>query len=133
MEYITTQRTQLYSFLKEHPHSYFTVKQIAQALSANGSDVSISAIYRNLSALAETGSIKKTVKKNSREACYRYTDSDMCRNEIHISCSVCGKIFHMNHTLASLIQEQLVNQNDFELDRSKTVILGVCKECKMNA
>lgn len=133
MEYITTQRTQLYNFLKEHPHSYFTVKQIEQALSASGADVSISAIYRNLSALAEAGSIKKTVKKNSREACYRYIGSDMCRNEIHISCSVCGKIFHMNHTLASFIQEQLANQNDFELDKSKTVILGVCQECKLNA
>lgn len=132
MAYKTTQRTRLYDFLKEHPHRYFTVKQIEEALSASGADISISAIYRNLSDLIEMGSIKKTAKKNSREAYYRYIDSDACRNEIHISCSVCGKIFHMNHTLSSFIQEQLMQQSEFELDKSKTVISGICKECRAN-
>ncbi len=130
MAYKTTQRTQLHNFLKEHPHSYFTVKQLAEKLSGNGADISISAIYRNLSDLTETGSIKKTVKKNSREAYYRYIDSDVCRNEIHISCSMCGKIVHMNSTLSNFIQEQLMLQNEFELDKSKTVISGICEECR---
>lgn len=130
MPYKTVQRAQLYDFLKKHPHNYFTVKQIAEALSGSGADISISAIYRNLSDLTETGKIKKTVKKNSREAYYRCIDSAGCRGEIHISCSVCGKIFHMNSALSILIQQQLMQQNEFELDKSKTVISGVCKECR---
>lgn len=130
MAYKTTQRTQLHDFLKEHPHSYFTVKQLAETLSDSGADISISAIYRNLSDLIEMGAIKKTVKKNSRDAYYRYVDSDICRNKIHITCSMCGKIFHMNSTLSNLIQEQLLQQNEFELDKSKTVISGICKECR---
>ncbi len=130
MAYKTTQRTQLHDFLKEHPHSYFTVKQLAQALLGSGADISISAIYRNLSDLTEMGSIRKTVKKNSREAYYRYIDSEACRNEIHISCSMCGKFFHMNSTLSNFIQEQLMLQNEFELDKSKTVISGICEECR---
>lgn len=130
MAYKTTQRTQLYDFLKEHPHSYFTVKQLADTLSNTGADISISAIYRNLSDLVEAGTIKKTVKKNSREAYYRYIDSDVCRDEIHVMCSMCGKIFHMNDTMSLFIQEQLMLQHRFELDKSKTVISGVCAECR---
>lgn len=133
MSYKTTQRTQLYDFLKDHPHSYFTVKQLEQALSDSGADISVSAIYRNLSALTELGSIKKAVKKDGREACYRYIDNAMCRDEIHISCTVCGKIFHMNHALSDLIQKQLAQQNEFTLDKGKTVIAGICKECRANA
>lgn len=130
MAYNTTQRTQLRDFLKEHPHSYFTAKQLAETLTGSGADISISAVYRNLSDLTQMGSIKKAVKKNSREAYYRYIDSDICRNQIHISCSMCGKIFHMNSTLSNMIQEQLLQQNAFELDKGKTVISGICEECR---
>lgn len=130
MTYKTTQRKQLYDFLKAHPHKYFTVKQIEEALTETGTDISVSAIYRNLSAFLEMGFLKKVAEKNSRQTSYRYIDSDSCRNEIHITCSVCGKMFHMNHALTSYIQKQLVQQNDFELDRSKTSISGICKDCK---
>lgn len=131
MPYQTSQRTQLHNFLKEHPHSYFTVKQLAQALSCKGADISVSAIYRNLSSLIESGIIKKSVKKNSREAYFRYIASDSCQDKIHIACSKCGKIFHMNPTLSNLMQEQLMQQNGFVLDTSKTVISGICKECQI--
>lgn len=129
MAYKTTQRTQLHDFLKAHPHSYFTAQQLTEILSDSGAEISISAIYRNLSELTKMGSIKKAVKANSREAYYRYVDSDVCRNEIHISCLMCGKIFHMDATLSSMIQEQLLQKSAFKLDKSKTVISGICKEC----
>lgn len=130
MSYQTTQRVQLYHFLKQHPHSYFTVKQLAQALAETGADISISAIYRNLSQLSKNGSIKKTVSKDHREVFYRYTDSSMCRNEIHAVCTVCGKLFHLRHSLSEHLQQQLILQNDFLLDKSKTIISGICKECQ---
>lgn len=130
MAYKTAQRTNLYDFLKEHPHSYFTARELANTLSNSGADISISAVYRNLSDLIKTGSIKKAVKKNSREAYYRYIDSDVCRNKVHVSCSKCGKIFHMNAALSLFIQEQLMLQNAFELDKGKTVISGICAECR---
>lgn len=133
MKYKTTQRKELYDFLKAHPHRYFTVKQLEEALTGTGSEISVSAIYRNLSRLLEMGAVRKVAQKSSRESSYRYIDSDACRNEIHMTCSVCGKIFHMNHTLASYLQEQLVQQNDFQMDRSKTSILGICKDCKVTA
>lgn len=130
MSYKTNQRTQLYDFLKKNPHTYFTARQIADALSSSGADISISAIYRNLSALSEEGKIRKSVQKNSRETCYRYVDSEACRDEIHITCSECGKIFHMDHKLSALLQDHLSNSQGFELDKSKTVIYGICNECR---
>lgn len=133
MKYKTAQRKQLYDFLKVHPHSCFTVKQIEERLTGIGTEISVSAIYRNLSALLEMGVIKKVAEKDSRQTSYRYVNSDICRNEIHITCSVCGKIFHMNHALAYYIQQQLAQQNDFQIDRSKTTIWGICKDCGRTA
>lgn len=130
MKYKTTQRKQLYDFLRAHPHQYFTVKQIEGALTEMGTEISVSAIYRNLASLLDLGVIKKVVEKSGRETSYRYINSEICRNEIHITCSVCGTIFHMNHALASALQEQLMQQNEFQIDRSKTSISGICKECR---
>ncbi len=130
MKYITTQRKQLYEFLKENPHQYFTAKQIEEALLEAGVEISISAIYRNLSALLKAGSIKKNAGKDSNETRYRFVDSDGCKNEIHITCSQCGKIFHMEHALTAYIQQQLVLQNDFQIELGKTVISGICSACR---
>lgn len=133
MKYKTTQRKQLYDFLKVHPHSSFTVKQIEQSLTESGTEISVSAIYRNLSALLEMGVIKKGLEKDGRQTSYRYIDSDMCRNEIHLTCSVCGKILHMNHALANDIQNRLAQQNGFQIDRDKTSIWGICKDCRITS
>ena len=130
MEYKTSQREKLYDFLKSHPHDYFTVKQIMLELSNMNANISMSAIYRNLATLEKAGAIKKIVKKNSRDTNYRYIGCESCRDEIHITCSSCGKIFHMDHELSNFIQEQLLKQNNFILDKNKTVISGICKECK---
>ena len=130
MSYKTSQRTQLYDFLKRNPHTCFTARQIADALSSSGADISISAIYRNLSALSQEGTIRKSVQKDKREAYYRYVDSEACRDEIHITCSECGKIFHMDHRLCTLLEDHLMNGQGFMLDKSRTVIYGICDECR---
>ena len=132
MVYKTEQRMQLYHFFQNHPHEFFTVKQIEEALTATGSEISISAIYRNLSCLAKDGVIKKTIQKNSRETSYRYIGSSQCRDKIHMNCTVCGKIFHMDQDLAEILQAQLINRSDFLLDKNKTVLYGVCKDCQKN-
>lgn len=130
MKYTTTQRRQLYEFLKDNPHKYFTAKQIEAALIDAGVEISISAIYRNLSALLKTGAIKKAAERDSKESCYRFVDSECCKDEIHITCTMCGKIFHMEHVLTAYMQQQLLFLNDFQLDPSKTVISGICSECR---
>ncbi len=131
MKYKTTQRKELYDFLKAHPHSYFTVKQLEDSLKEMGIEISVSAIYRNLSALLEMEAVKKVAEKNSRETSYRYINSDTCKNQIHITCSMCGKIVHMNDTLADYLEEQLALQNDFQMDRGRTSVLGICKDCRL--
>ncbi len=132
MKYTTTQRRQLYQFLKDNPHKYFTAKQIAAAMVDAGVEISISAIYRNLSALLKIGAIKKSVEKYSKQSCYRFVDSECCKDEIHITCAICGKIFHMEHTLTVYMRQQLLSLNDFQLDPSKTVISGICGECRQH-
>ena len=105
MKYKTEQKIKLYDFLKSHPHDYFTVKEIVDEIAKTNSCMSVSTIYRHLSELINCGKVKKSYRLNDREALYRYIDSDICRNEIHLTCSVCGEVFHLNHEISDLLSE----------------------------
>ena len=55
-KYDTRQRDYLISFLNEHPDQLLSVRQIAQELCAQ--QISLSAVYRNLSQLEAEGLIR---------------------------------------------------------------------------
>lgn len=125
--YNTVQRKKLIDFLKQNPDRQFSVKQIYDELS--DSTISLSAVYRNISALEAEGVINRLVKEGSREIMYQYTHSELCRNSIHLTCVKCGKTFHMNHKQTDKMIESVKESDGFEINKSKTVLYGSCKSC----
>ncbi len=63
-KYLTRQRKRLLTYLSEHTDEQMTARQIADALTAD--NISISAVYRNLSALEEEGLLKRSVREGTR-------------------------------------------------------------------
>ena len=125
--YSTRQRKALICFLCAHPDESFSAGQIAAALRTEG--VSLSAVYRNLSALETQGMVRRTQKDGGREVLYRYTQAESCKKHLHLSCSQCGKTFHMDIPASNLLIEQVAQNADFQVDRSSTVLHGVCGSC----
>ena len=83
-KYMTKQRKALLAFLSGHADEELTAKQLETALSGEG--ISISAVYRNLSDLEKEGKIRRVSKSGTREVYYLYTDSDSCKDCLHLSC-----------------------------------------------
>ncbi len=52
-KYLTRQRKRLLEYLSEHTDEQMSARQIADALATD--EISVSAVYRNLSALEEEG------------------------------------------------------------------------------
>lgn len=127
-KYMTKQRKALLSFLSEHTDEELSARQIAQML--NDDSISVSAVYRNLSALEQEGKIRRIAKSGSREVFYQYTDSSFCKDCLHLSCEKCGKTYHMNMPDADRLVAALAQNDDFAIDKSATVLYGVCRECK---
>ena len=63
-KYDTRQRDYLINFLDQHPDQLLSVRQIAQELCSQ--QISLSAVYRNLSQLEAEGLIRKSIKPGSR-------------------------------------------------------------------
>ena len=69
-KYLTRQRKRLLKYLSEHTDEQISARQIAEDLAAD--QISISAVYRNISALEEEGLLKRSVREGTREVFYQY-------------------------------------------------------------
>ena len=130
-EYMTEQRRELLAFFRTNPDKCFTAKDVADAL--KHSNISISAIYRNLSRLERDGYLSRTVKKGSRESYYQSFASENCRGCIHLSCLKCGGTFHMDHKVSSVLLDSVSRKDGFSISSEKTVLYGVCGSCNGGA
>ena len=127
-EYTTKQRTLLLDFLSTHADETFCVDSIYSSLSSQG--VSKSAVYRNLAALEEQGKVQRLTKGGSRRAYYRYKAAHECTDHLHLSCEKCGKTYHMPIGATNRLIDNVKENSDFEIDRTETVLYGVCSKCR---
>ena len=124
--YMTQPRTRLLNYLHQHADETLTAGQIAQDLP----EISVSAVYRNLSALEQDGAVRKVAKGGSREVFYQYLKAEECRDHLHLSCKKCGKTFHMDEAETEALLDAIAKTDGFTVDRSDTVLYGICEHCK---
>ena len=125
--YMTKPRKRLLTYLQSHPDETISAGQISREL--NG--ISVSAVYRNLSAMEEEGSVRRVSKQGSREVFYQYLDAGKCREHIHLSCKKCGKTFHMDAEQTEALVQSIAALDRFAVDRGDTVLYGVCEQCQL--
>ena len=119
--YLTRQRKQLLEYLSKHTDEQMTARQIADALTAES--ISISAVYRNLSALEEEGILKRSIRENTREVYYQYIAAEGCKDSLHLSC-------HLGEKEAAQLLQSTLESTGFQIDKTETILYGVCADCR---
>lgn len=127
-KYRTRQRTLLLDFLQSHPDEPLSAGQISEAV--EGESISPSAVYRNLAELENEGKVRRLSRGGSREAFFQYIDAPDCRDCVHLSCIQCGRTFHMTAPGAARLLRDVEKSEMFRVDRSETVLYGVCRDCQ---
>ena len=127
-KYMTRQRRALLSYLNGHADELLSVQEIADALETE--DVSRSAVYRNVAALEAEGKLRRDRGSDAREAYYRYVGAASCKGSLHLSCKKCGRTFHMDSGGADALAQAVEEAEGFAVDKSDTVLYGVCAACK---
>ncbi|MDO5445178.1 MAG: transcriptional repressor [Eubacteriales bacterium] len=127
-KYMTGQRKQMQDLFVKHPHEMFSAKEIEELI--GNESVSISAVYRNLSELEDSGLVRRCSKNGSREAFYQYTGTEACKGHIHLTCKKCGKTFHMELEDTNALIHSALKYRDFSVDIAETVLFGTCGACK---
>ena len=125
-KYLTRQRRQLSRYLEQHTDELLTALDISRALDG----VSVSAVYRNLSAMEEEGLLKRSIRENTREAFYQYIAAPSCKDSLHLSCRVCGKSIHLGEKEAEQLLHSTLESTGFQIDKTETILYGVCADCQ---
>ena len=131
-KYNTEQREELLRFMGGHSDSAFTVSEIAALMKSDPSfrkPPAESTVYRLIKELVGEGKVKRTVSGCSREFRYQLAGHEDCGGHLHMKCSVCGELLHMQHESSEQLAEKLLAEEGFSLDTGM-VLTGVCKKCR---
>ena len=134
-EYETKQRRILLDYLNAHPDRGFSVEELYDGLSAeHAADIlpGKSTIYRLIARLVSEGLVKRFAAGQGRQFAYQIVACDACDAHLHLKCTTCGSLYHMDHAVSEQIMREVLSRSDFSLDEKETVLFGVCKGCKRN-
>ncbi|MBQ9428833.1 MAG: transcriptional repressor [Clostridia bacterium] len=129
--YHTKQKTAILSCLEAQKSRSLTVERVCDALAAAGEKIGRSTVYRTLESLCAEGKISRYAAEEGRSVTYRFIGSDCEKeNHFHLICTECGQICHTHcHELEQLFLH-LAADHGFLPDNKKTVIYGVCQNCR---
>lgn len=129
MAYQTEQKEALAQFLKENAHRQFTATELAKELT-QVANIGISTVYRLLKTLSEEERVRRFVVGGSRQVYYQYIGGDGCVSHLHLKCTQCGRLFHLDPMVSEFMQKQILASNRFALDEYQTLLFGTCYECR---
>ena len=131
-EYLTEQKKTLAAFLEQRGESAYSIEELIEELRREYGDRAPgkSTVYRLITKLVDEGSVKRFVKGNSRRFVYQAVDRRSCHAHLHLRCTDCGKLIHLDHNVSDKLVDQVALSSDFSVNEAETVLLGKCKECK---
>ena len=130
-KYATEQKKMLLEFFKNHAEEAFTVEELAQGMKAiyGESAPGVSTVYRLVTGLREAGDLRRFVRGNSRHFVYQMVDGEHCHSHLHLRCTACGRLLHLDESLSEEILRSVRRQSAFTVSEGDTVLLGCCQAC----
>ncbi len=102
-----------------------TAKQVYEMARKKLPNISLGTVYRNLSALTESGLIRHIAVS---DGCDRY-DGRLDRH-FHLICSGCGKVEDVEPDKYFDLEKYAESQTDYKLDEIDIVMRGYCPDCQ---
>lgn len=131
-QYQTEQKRILLAYMKAHSEEAFTIEELCRRLKAEIALDCVpgkSTVYRIMPKLVEEGQVKRFVKGNSRKFLYQMVCGKHCDKHLHMKCSVCGRLYHLEDRESETLFLQVMKKHHFQLDEGKTVLFGQCEGC----
>ena len=128
--YNTAARSRILGILKENRDRTVNANDIFKVLNEGGNEVNITTIYRYLDKLTESGQVMKYVAENGTRAVYQYVDHEHhCEEHLHLQCTRCGAIIHLDCSFMDEIAEHVNIEHGFQIQCKNSIIYGVCRNC----
>lgn len=130
MAYQTQQKQLIISCLENSKDTALTAEEISSYLLKNGTSVNLATIYRNLEKLTAEGSVVKFPCEAEAKSCYKINEKHDCHEHLHLKCSNCGKVFHLDCHFMDEFVSHITEEHGFKMNFENTIIYGLCKDCQ---
>lgn len=134
--YDTQQRRALLEFLAQNCGKSYTVEELYDGLCSTLPPKRApgrSTLYRLVSKLVAEGCVKRFSGDQGRTFRYQLVGCGAQGEHLHLKCTQCGCLFHMDCALSKRIFGEVLDCSEFSLDQKETVLFGVCKGCREQA
>lgn len=126
-KYKTRQRDEILNYFRDNSGKCLSARDVCGGVSCGEATV-----FRTLASLTEEGLLKRFNGDSGRGECAFYQLSSCEEEHIHLKCSKCGTLIHMDCGFVRNIEEHFRKEHGFVLDCRKTVIYGLCSKCAEN-
>lgn len=90
-----------------------------------------SSVYRMLSTLCEEGNVQRfPAGMGENSFVYQHVGNHRrCNTHLHLHCTVCGTVTHLECKCSNEIAEHLLSSHGFSVDAGRSVLYGTCAAC----
>lgn len=127
--YHTKCKDSIISFIEQRKDTTFTAADVLSFLNEQNLSVNVTTVYRNIEKLTENGVLIKRKSADNESCEYQTATVDSCHNHIHMQCSSCGKLFHLECDFMHDIAKHLNEHHHFALDCTDSMLKGLCEQC----
>lgn len=131
MGYQTQQRMALIRVLRASGRA-LTAREIARLLGQQGPSPApaVSTVYRLLGKMQQEGIVKAFLNDGApRCMVYQMDGNRACPTHLHLKCTDCGKLIHLDEQDTSVVLEAVRRGCGFHLDAGQTTLFGCCPAC----
>ena len=135
--YQTKQKTEILRFFETHPSAHLSAAELVQMLAENGTPIGAATVYRTLIRLENEGRVRRYTLDERGGACWQFagvqSEKQQCHAHFHLKCIECGALLHVDCEYLRDIGEHILKHHGFVVDHSRTVLYGLCEECRKKA
>ncbi len=127
----TKQKQEFKRFLEQNRDREMTVAEMAELLSASGSEIGIATVYRAVRRFEEEGVLVRSVNGSTSKTSYRYSGADTAVRSIHrVFCTSCGRIADLNFKFTDKLEKSVSDATKFTVNDHQILFYGLCPDCK---
>ena len=123
--YHTDQKDRLLDYLGQNKTRQLKMEEIVAALVGR---VGKSTVYRLMRSLVGEGRVRRF--ELGRTIYYQYLSGAACDSHLHLKCTVCGRMQHLDCSVSTFLRRQILATNRFQLDDRLTLLFGLCADCR---
>ncbi len=131
--YQTAQKKRLTEFMTKYSEKAFSVEELYAEMEKLYKKEELpgkSTVYRLIQQMTAEGIVKRTLREHSRKLVYQIAAGEHCAFHLHLKCTDCGRILHMDDDESLKIMAEVLEKNHFAVDGKQTMLVGKCGNCK---